>query len=323
MKKVLIIEDEMEFRKSVSDMLRYENFKVLTAENGIKGLELAKKECPDVILCDIMMPELNGYEVLKNLNKKCAPLPVPFIFLTALNRRKNYRQGMELGADDYLTKPFTREELLEAISSRLEKYIKIESYIDRKITEIEARVESKIKALQQEVEEKNSSLFFSVQKSEILGKKLNEKEVELINETFSAIETNNTLQELRNLIKREIQNPTLPEESKQLLLKLKNKAKRKTVLNNNWMIFQIKFNQAHPNLISALTSHFADLTQYEIVFISAHIMGLNTSQLADLLNITNDSVRKSRYRLKKKLGLKKEDNFLHFIHNLNLKKENA
>ncbi len=89
---------------------------------------------------------------------------------------------------------------------------------------------------------------------------------------------------------------------------------------NNWTLFQLKFNQKYPDFISNLNNHVAGLTQYEMVFISAHLMGFHTNQLAELFNITEDSVRKSRYRLKKKLGLKKEDDFLQFIHQLNIQK---
>lgn len=321
MKKVLVIEDQEEFRIGISDMLHYENFEVYTAANGIEGLELAQEKYPDVILCDIMMPDMDGYEVLKRLNQKSLSFPIPFIFLTALSERENYRQGMELGADDYLTKPFTRKELLEAISSRIRKYSELENYIGQKITEIERQVEEKLQILQKEVEGKNSSISLFSTKNEQLGKQLKEKEIELIKETFRAIETNNTLQDLKNIIQKELQNPDLPEESKRILTELKNKTKKKTVLWNNWTIFQLKFNQAYPNFISNLTKQFSGLTQYEMVFISAHLMGLSTNQLADLLNISDDSVRKSRYRLKKKLGLKKKDDFLNYIHELNIEKD--
>lgn len=320
MKKVLVIEDQEDFLKGISDMLHFENFKVYTAVNGIQGLELAKEKCPDVILCDIMMPDMDGFEVLKRLNQKSSYLPIPFIFLTALSERENFRQGMELGADDYLTKPFTRKELLEAISSRIRKYSELETYIGQKITKIERQVEDKLQTLRKEVEEKDSSISLFSTKNEQLGKQLKEKEIELIRETFSAIETNNTLQDLKNIIKRELQNPDLQEESKRVLTELKSKTKKKTVLWNNWTIFQLKFNQAYPNFISNLTTRFSGLTQYEMVFISAHLMGLSTNQLADLLNISDDSVRKSRYRLKKKLGLKKENDFLKFVHELNVEK---
>lgn len=318
MKKVLLIEDQEDLRQSISDMLYYENFEVLTAANGSHGIELANEKRPDVILCDILMPDMDGYEVLKRLKQKNSFLSIPFIFLTALSQREHFRQGMELGADDYLTKPFTRKELIEAISSRLRKYSDLEGYISQKIAEIERQVGDKLQTLQKEVEEKASSISLVSTKNELLGNQLKEKEIELIKETFNVIEVNNTLQDLKNMIKKELQNPALPNESRGVLTKLKNKTKKKTVLRNNLTVFQLKFNQTYPNFITNLTTRYTGLTQYEMVFISAHLMGLNTNQVADLLNITNDSVRKSRYRLKKKMGLKKEDDFLKFVHELNI-----
>ena len=318
MKKVLLIEDQEDLRQSISDMLNYENFEVFTAANGSQGIELTNEKRPDVILCDILMPDMDGYEVLKKLKQKFSFLSIPFIFLTALSEREHFRQGMELGADDYLTKPFTRKELIEAISSRLKKYSDLEGYISRKITEIERQVGDKLQMLQKEVDEKASSISLFSTKNELLGKQLKEKEIELIKETFSVIEVNNTLQDLTDMIKKELQNPVLSKDSKGVLIKLKNKTKKKTVLRNNLTIFQLKFNQTYPHFISNLTAHYTGLTQYEMVFISAHLMGLNTNQMADLLNITNDSVRKSRYRLKKKMGLNKEDDFLKFVHELNI-----
>lgn len=321
MKKILIIDDHELFRKSISEMLRNENYKVYTAEDGIQGLKLAEEICPDVILCEIIMPGIDGYEVLKKMTGRNPAFITPFIFLTGLTGRKDFRQGMTLGADDFLTKPFTRAELLETISCHLRKCYCRENHIISKINEFKIRTEKLLSELKAQVDDKNNLLSHFSNKTVLLGKKLEEKEYELIKETFSAIETNNTLQEIKNKIKLELINPLLTERGRQILIRLKNLANKKNLLNNDWTKFQIKFNLANPNLISKLTTHFPDLTQYEIVFISAHIIGFNTCQLADLFNITNESVRKSRYRLKKKLGLKKEEDLLQFIHNLNLEQE--
>lgn len=121
MKKILVIEDETGVRENLLDLLEAEDFDVLAAENGREGIELAKETLPDLILCDVMMPELDGYAVLNELRQEPATAIIPFIFLTAKAGKGDTRQGMELGADDYLTKPFTREEILAAISTRLEK----------------------------------------------------------------------------------------------------------------------------------------------------------------------------------------------------------
>ncbi len=121
MTKILVIEDEEAVRENILDLLESENFETLAADNGKIGLELAVAEIPDLILCDLMMPNIDGYEVLKTLNSQASTATIPFIFITARTARADIRKGMNLGADDYLTKPFTRSELLSAIISRLEK----------------------------------------------------------------------------------------------------------------------------------------------------------------------------------------------------------
>lgn len=120
-KKVLIIEDNTDIRENVVEILELAGYEVFDADNGKSGVELAHKNLPDIILCDIMMPELDGYGVLYLLNKNPATAVIPFIFLTAKAERIDLRKGMEMGADDYLTKPFDDMELLNAIESRLKK----------------------------------------------------------------------------------------------------------------------------------------------------------------------------------------------------------
>ena len=121
MTKVLIIEDEDFIRENIAELLEIEDFEVETAINGMQGLQQAKKSIPDLILCDVMMPKLDGYQVLTELRKQPETANIPFIFLTAKAERTDLRQGMNLGADDYLTKPCSSEELLEAIAARLQR----------------------------------------------------------------------------------------------------------------------------------------------------------------------------------------------------------
>ncbi|MBC8757643.1 response regulator [Kordia sp. YSTF-M3] len=122
MKKILIIEDNQDVRENTADILELANYEVCTADNGKKGVELAKNARPDIIICDIMMPGLNGYEVLQNLSEDKKTASTPFIFLTSRTERTDVRKGMNLGADDYLTKPFEENELLEAVATRLNKH---------------------------------------------------------------------------------------------------------------------------------------------------------------------------------------------------------
>ncbi|MDY7021809.1 MAG: EAL domain-containing protein [Cyanobacteriota bacterium] len=136
MKKILVIEDEPDIRENIQDILEMEDFEILSARNGRIGLEQAQKHLPDLIVCDIMMPEMNGFEVLAELRKGDKTAAIPLIFLTAKADRPDFRQGMELGADDYLTKPFTPKELLQAITVRLEKKAQVEEKYQTKIQQI-------------------------------------------------------------------------------------------------------------------------------------------------------------------------------------------
>src|SRR6476659_9358788 len=111
---ILIIDDHDEIRENIAEILALGGYKTFTAENGKKGVEAALKQKPDLIVCDIMMPELDGYGVLHLLRKNPATESTPFIFLTAKTERSDFRKGMEMGADDYITKPFDDSELLGA-----------------------------------------------------------------------------------------------------------------------------------------------------------------------------------------------------------------
>ena len=121
MKTILVIEDEPEMRRNLLTILKMEKYQPLGAENGRIGLEVAKAQRPDLILCDVMMPELDGYGVLQALRDDPATVATPFIFLTARGEKVDQRCGMNLGADDYLTKPVARADLLNAIDSRLRR----------------------------------------------------------------------------------------------------------------------------------------------------------------------------------------------------------
>src|SRR5215203_2910605 len=120
-KTILVIDDNTDIRENTSEILELAEYKTFTAENGKQGVEIAVKEKPAVIVCDIMMPELDGYGVLHLLRKNQETQNIPFIFLTAKTERSDFRKGMEMGADDYITKPFDDIELLNAVEVRLKK----------------------------------------------------------------------------------------------------------------------------------------------------------------------------------------------------------
>lgn len=121
MKKILLIEDNKDVRENTAEILTLAQYDVITAKNGKEGVELVQSQKPDLIICDIMMPVLDGHGVLHMLSKNEETSSIPFIFLTAKAERNDFRKGMEMGADDYLTKPFDDVELLNAIESRLKK----------------------------------------------------------------------------------------------------------------------------------------------------------------------------------------------------------
>lgn len=122
MSKILIIDDHDDIRENIAEILMLAGYDSITAENGRRGVEVAVKEKPDLIICDIMMPELDGYGVLHLLRKNEDTAFTPFIFLSAKTERSDLRKGMDMGADDYITKPFDDIELLNAVETRLKKY---------------------------------------------------------------------------------------------------------------------------------------------------------------------------------------------------------
>ena len=121
MRKILIIEDEEIIRETTADMLRLASYEVFTSENGKEGVRMAQEIIPDLIICDIMMPELDGYGVIYMLSRDPSTSAIPFIFLSAKAEKSDVRKGMSLGADDYLTKPFEEMDLLNAIEGRLKR----------------------------------------------------------------------------------------------------------------------------------------------------------------------------------------------------------
>ncbi len=130
MKKILLIEDNEDIRNNTAEILELSNYKVVVAENGKIGVEKAIEYIPDLIICDIMMPVLDGYGVLHAVHKNDTIKNTPFIFLTALTERSDFRKGMELGSDDYITKPFSGTELLNAVDSRLKKIDLLKQELD-------------------------------------------------------------------------------------------------------------------------------------------------------------------------------------------------
>jgi len=147
MKTVLLIEDDVVLRDCTAELLELSNYKVVKASNGKTGLQLAKTQTPDIIVCDIMMPELDGYGVIKSLSENKNTKYVPFIFLSAKTEIRDVRMGMNLGADDYISKPFAIIDLVNAIESRLAKVSILQELTTKPKTDINEIVEDEIKTI--------------------------------------------------------------------------------------------------------------------------------------------------------------------------------
>ena len=169
----LIIEDENSIRLNLQEFLELVDFSVITAVNGKIGLQLAKNRHPDLIICDIMMPELSGYEVLTELRSDPKLADIPFIFLTAKAERNDFRQSMGLGADDYITKPFQPREILEAVNARLKRHsISHQAYLEKS---------QKLEILEQEIKKNRSELQDSQQLAQMRGNLLDQVSQDLRN----------------------------------------------------------------------------------------------------------------------------------------------
>jgi anti-anti-sigma factor len=155
MTTILAIEDDTKIRENIQEILELEGFDVLTAENGRIGVQLAQEHHPDLIICDVMMPEIDGYGVLVTLRQDPNTLKIPFIFLSARATKADFRKGMSLGADDYLTKPFTPGELREAISTRLEKQTMM---ITRYAQELERAMGSSLQPIASQIQSVSESV---------------------------------------------------------------------------------------------------------------------------------------------------------------------
>ncbi|MGG6268969.1 response regulator [Leptolyngbya sp. AN10] len=211
MNTILVIEDEAQIRENIAEILAFTGFEVITAENGATGLELAKSRHPDLIICDIMMPTLDGYQVLDALRQNARTATIPLIFLTAKVDRGDQRHGMNLGADDYLTKPFEPEELLLAIESRLNRRTALNQYI--------AREQQKVRKLRYSLQHNQQKLQVS-QKQEEIKADLLQRLIQDLREPVSNL----------NLATQMLENATSQEARDRYLKILKTECDRQTQL---------------------------------------------------------------------------------------------
>ncbi len=141
MKKILVIEDNLEVRENLEEILELSGYEVIAAEDGKVGVEKALSNMPDLILCDVMMPQLDGFGVLNILSKRTETSSIPFVFLTAKAEKTDFRRGMNLGADDYITKPFYKDELLSVIETRLRKSERLQTTFDKSEQSLKAFID--------------------------------------------------------------------------------------------------------------------------------------------------------------------------------------
>jgi CRP-like cAMP-binding protein/CheY-like chemotaxis protein len=203
MKKILLIEDNSDIRNNTAEILELSNYEVILAENGKAGIEKAIACKPDLIICDIMMPVLDGYFVLQAVHKNEEIKNTPFIFLTAKTERADFRKGMELGADDYITKPFTGTELLNAVESRIKKIDMLKQEMKPGMNGVEHLMEASFgkNAVRDFIEGRNINTYkkkqiiysegnhpnrlYYILKGKVKAYKTNEDGKELVTELFS------------------------------------------------------------------------------------------------------------------------------------------
>lgn len=314
MKKVLIIEDEIVLKEEIATILEFEGFDVLQTDNGKDGLEIANTQSPDLILCDIMMPVMSGTEVLKNLMVSEKTKHIPFIFITALSERTDIRSGMESGADDYLIKPFTVSELLGSIKTRIEKAEMQKKIILKSVSLTKNNMSKRMIELKERIIEQNNNIDLLRLETQVQHKSQNERQS--IAGTLINIENSIRLENLEKIVNRELQNKQPLINQEQLFVNLHNEMRKQSPIAKQWSVFQLKFSLLYPQFSENFICTFPNLKQPDLAFASAIAMNLSTLQIASLLNITAASVRKNRYRLKKKIGLQKEDNLDAFLHAL-------
>jgi len=204
MKKILLIEDNDDIRSNTAEILELSNYKVITAENGKTGVEKAIEHHPDLIICDIMMPVLDGYGVLHAIHHNDSIKNTPFIFLTAKTERSDFRKGMEMGADDYITKPFSGTELLSAVESRIKKIDMLKQDILPGLGGVEHLLQTSFgkDAVSRFIEGRNINVYkkkqviysegnhpnrlYYILKGKVKAYKINEDGKELVTELFNA-----------------------------------------------------------------------------------------------------------------------------------------
>ena len=312
-KQILVIEDEEDIRESIVDVLKLEGYSVSSAENGVRGLEEISKKKPDLILCDIMMPDMDGFEVMKQVRQIFPLYEIPLVYITALSERKDFRQAMNLGAEDFITKPFTVDELITCVEVRLEKAKSIEYRITKELDNIEAEIQRQTDSILQKMKLQEKELAeLSHEKGE-LELKLSLKENEFMDDALKMIDLSNTLQNLERTINSELERIDIKDREKKTLSLLKKRIRSRNNFYNSRSIFQMLFDRNYPHFSTRLTAIYPKISPTEITIACALANDLSTDNLANMLNILPESIRKTKYRLKQKLELNRDENLGEYL----------
>ena len=308
--KILVIEDDPDVRSGIVDILMFSDYEIIQAENGQQGYEKAVSASPDVVLCDINLPDFSGFEVYEKYLSQDDIAHVPFIYLTAYSDREHVRKGMNLGADDYIVKPFTTQELLDSLSTRIRKIERNVAVVESSVLAVKEKVEAELEKL---YHDKDEELKVFESKNLELNDALKEKENALLEESMKVVETISTIKNLKSFVEEEQKKGSHNIESVILLNQIKKRISQSSILSKEHTLFQLKFNISYPLFIKNVEDKHGSLSQKESILLSATALGMDTFQISELLHITEDSVRKSRYRLKRKLGLGKEADFYQYV----------
>ena len=299
-KSILVIEDEEDLRDELIDILSFEGFNPIGASDGKQGVYLAKKFLPDLIICDIMMPNMDGIEVLKSINKMPQTEGIPFIFLTALSTHANIRQGMALGADDYLVKPFSISDLLDSINVRERKAKKLEDRIEKTISNLIENVENRFPDL-------NPAELADIGFDHDLYENSNSKNPfsNISSELLKLIEVSSTLDSLLKIIDKSLSSDNLSEKEEDTFIALRNRLIEPSVISDARNVFLSRFDKYRPGYLESIKMKHPSLSNNELLLCCSVHLKHTGRQTAQIFGIETSSVYKNKYRLKLKLGLGK------------------
>ncbi len=315
-KNILIIEDEDELRTELIEILYFEGYKTMGASDGRQGIFLARKFLPDLIICDILMPNVNGLDVLKSINEFPETEDTPFIFISALSTNENIRNGMLGGADDYLVKPFKIKDLLNSIKIREKKANRLEERINKTIDNLLNNARSQL----------NDFDTTSLQKVKKVPRhpktktsKDNKADYDIDSGVLNLIEINNTMRSLKQIIEKSLKYDDLSLKEKETFLLLKDKIDEPKLKSDNRNIFMMKFKNFKPGFIESLGGKHPDLSRDDLLLCCSIYLKLSGKEISKIFGVETASIYKNRYRIKKKLGVKKGIKLFSYLENFDQK----